>query len=79
MLRSIFQRSPELKSTREIALMREAGKLVAGALQICRDMAKPGTKTIEINQAVELFYARHGALPLFKGYPWSCAKCPSLP
>ena len=64
MLRSFFHRAPELKSAREIGLMREAGKLVAEALRICRSMAVPGTKTIEIDQAVETFFARHGALPL---------------
>src|SRR6476469_5052330 len=69
MLRPNNNRPPELKSAREIALMREAGKLVARALRICREMAKPGTKTIEIDQAVEAFYAKHGAVPLFKGYP----------
>jgi methionyl aminopeptidase len=53
----------------EIGLMREAGKLVARALRICREMAKPGVKTAEINAAVESFYAQHGAIPLFKGYP----------
>lgn len=69
MLRANNNRPPELKSARELALMREAGKLVARALRICREMAKPGVKTIEIDQAVEAFYARHGAVPLFKGYP----------
>jgi len=69
MLRANNNRPPELKSAREIALMREAGKLVARALKICRDLAKPGAKTIEIDQAVEAFYASHGAVPLFKGYP----------
>lgn len=69
MLRQFFSRAPELKSPREIALMREAGKLVAQALKICRDMAKPGVKSIEIDRAVEAFYRQHGAIPLFKGYP----------
>ncbi len=69
MRKAAFQRAPELKSTREIGLMREAGKLVAAALRMCRDMAKPGVRTIEIDQAVEALYARHGATPLFKGYP----------
>lgn len=64
-----FHRAPELKSSREIALMREAGKLVAEALRICRSLAVPGTRTVEIDRAVEEFYARHGATPLFKGYP----------
>ena len=50
-------------------MMREAGKLVARALKICRDLAKPGTKTIEIDRAVEKFYADNKAIPLFKGYP----------
>ena len=69
----MFQRNNnrpmELKSDREMHLMREAGILVARALKICRDMAKPGTKTIEIDREVEAFYARHEAMPLFKGYP----------
>jgi methionyl aminopeptidase len=69
MLRQNQNRPPELKSAREIGLMREAGKLVARALRICHELAKPGTKTIEIDQAVERFYAEHGAIPLFKGYP----------
>jgi len=69
MLRPSNYRPPELKSARELALMREAGKLVVQALNICREMARPGTKTIEIDQAVEAFYAKHGATPLFKGYP----------
>lgn len=49
--------------------MREAGKIVAEALNLCREMARPGTRTIEINKAVEALYARYGALPLFKNYP----------
>ncbi|MCE9567883.1 MAG: type I methionyl aminopeptidase [Planctomycetes bacterium] len=69
MLRANNNRPPELKSDREIQLMREAGKLVARALRICREMAKPGVKTIDIDQAVEAFYTKHGAVPLFKGYP----------
>jgi methionyl aminopeptidase len=64
-----IQQPPELKSRREIGLMREAGKLVAEALRICRALAKPGTRTIEIDRAVEDHYARYGAIPLFKNYP----------
>ncbi|HJZ57556.1 MAG TPA: type I methionyl aminopeptidase [Gemmataceae bacterium] len=69
MLRHSNFRPPELKSARELALMREAGKLVARALKICREMARPGVRTMDIDQAVEKFYAEHGAIPLFKGYP----------
>ena len=49
--------------------MREAGKLVAEALRMCRAMAKPGVKTVEIDQAVEDAVRSRGAQPLFKGYP----------
>jgi methionyl aminopeptidase len=68
-LRSLFQRGPELKSTREIGLMREAGKLVAAGLRLAREMCKPDVRTAEIDAAIEALYARHGATPLFKGYP----------
>lgn len=69
MLRFYSSNAPELKSRREIGLMREAGKLVAEALRTCRAMAVPGARTIDIDRAVEDFFAKHGALPLFKNYP----------
>jgi methionyl aminopeptidase len=82
-LRQFFQRSPELKSNREIALMREAGKLVSAALRMCQEMCKPGTRTLEIDQAVEGFFAKHNAMPLFKGYtgqktPFPASTCISI-
>jgi methionyl aminopeptidase len=75
-LRSIFQKAPELKSPRELGLMREAGKIVAEALRMARAMTKPGVRTIEIDRAIEAIYARYGAAPLFKGYPGTSAKHP---
>ena len=83
MLRQFFQRGPELKSVREIGLMREAGKLVHAALRMCRDMCRPGVRTIEIDQAVEAFFRSHSATPLFKGYqgqkvPFPAATCISI-
>jgi methionyl aminopeptidase len=77
-LKQWFNRAPELKSPREIGLMREAGKLVARALVICREMARPGVRTLEIDQAVEAFYAHHGAQPLFKGYPGQKVPFPAV-
>lgn len=78
MLRKFFNRPPELKTPREIGLMRESGKVVAEALRVCREMAKPGVRTLEINQAVEAVYARHGAIPLFKGYPGAKVPFPGV-
>jgi methionyl aminopeptidase len=84
-LRTLFQRAPELKSQRELSLMREAGKVVAEALRVCKEMAKPGVRTLEINRAVEAIYDRYGAAPLFKGYrvegikiPFPAVTCISL-
>src|SRR5579884_3948119 len=82
MLKAFFPHKPELKSPREIGLMREAGKLLAEALRLCRSMAKPGVKTIEIDHAVEALFASRGALPLFKGYqgrvPFPASTCISI-
>lgn len=83
MLRTLLSNAPELKSPREIGLMREAGKLVAHALKICREMAQPGAKTIDIDRTVDRFFADHGAIPLFKGYqglktPFPASTCISL-
>ncbi len=82
MLRSFFPQRPELKSPREIGLMREAGKLVAEALRLCRSMAQPGVRTLEIDQAVEALFRSRGATPLFKGYqgrvPFPAVTCISI-
>ncbi|HBI44499.1 MAG TPA: type I methionyl aminopeptidase [Planctomycetales bacterium] len=51
--------------------MRQSGLLVAEALRLCRSIAKPGVKTVEIDRAVEDLYTSRGAVPLFKGYPGS--------
>ncbi|WP_020476319.1 type I methionyl aminopeptidase [Zavarzinella formosa] len=85
MLRREIQKPPELKTLRDMLLMREAGKVVAKALRLCREMAKPGVKTADINQAVENLYLAHGAISLFKGYdpgangtPFPSVTCISL-
>jgi methionyl aminopeptidase len=66
--RKFFNKRPELKSPREIGLMREAGKVVAEAHAIARSLVKPGVETIEIDRAIEDHYRKLNALPLFKGY-----------
>jgi methionyl aminopeptidase len=69
MLRSNNHQPPEYKTPRELDLMRESGIIVARALKICRDMAKVGCKTIDIDRAVEAYYDSLKAEPLFKNYP----------
>jgi methionyl aminopeptidase len=75
-LRKLFKNRPELKSLRELGFMREAGKVVAAAHRLVRDMARPGMKTIEIDRAVEDLYRQHGAIPLFKDYRVANIKVP---
>jgi methionyl aminopeptidase len=57
-----------LKSPREIALMREAGRLVAQAHLIVQEHMQPGVTTRDIDLAVEKFIRSKGCLPSFKGY-----------
>lgn len=57
-----------LKSEREIQLMHEAGKLLANCHKEIAKIVKPGITTLEIDQFVENFLAKHGATPEQKGY-----------
>jgi methionyl aminopeptidase len=58
-----------LKRPQEIELMREAGRLVARAHGLIRQMVEPGVTTAEIDAVVERLFDQHGAKPLFKGVP----------
>jgi methionyl aminopeptidase len=57
-----------LKSEAELAIMREAGRVVARVLAAIREMAKPGVTTGELDALAETLLAQHGASPVFKGY-----------
>ncbi len=58
-----------LRSPREIALMRKAGLLVWKAHRLAELMVRPGATTGEIDAAVEEFFLKNNAEPLFKGVP----------
>ena len=49
--------------------MRRAGLVVWGAHQRARELVRPGATTGEIDAAVEDYFQRVGAVPLFKGVP----------
>ena len=57
-----------LKSKREIALMREAGRIVALAHQVARDNIKPGLSTKALDEMIEKVIRENGATPSFKHY-----------
>lgn len=57
-----------LKSKREIEYIREAGRITADALQLMREIAKPGITTGELDQRCEEYIRSRGAFPSCKGY-----------
>lgn len=57
-----------IKSDRDIELMRQAGKITAGARSLARQMIQPGVTTKEINKEVFNFIRKSGATPAFLGY-----------
>ena len=57
-----------IKSPREIDLMRQAGKITAGARSIARQMVEPGVTTRQIDREVQKFITKSGATPSFLNY-----------
>ena len=58
-----------LKSRRDIAEMREAGRIVARVHEALREMIRPGVTTAELDIRAEQIIRAHGAVPAFLGYP----------
>jgi methionyl aminopeptidase len=74
-----------LKSPREIALLRQAGRVAAEALQLVGERAKPGVTTGELDSLAEEHIRSRGAEPAFKGYvvadvgfPYPASICASV-
>lgn len=57
-----------LKSAREIAAMRAAGRLVAETLAFLGSRIAPGITTGELDRLAAAFIRRGGGIPAFKGY-----------
>lgn len=57
-----------IKTQEELALMREAGRIVAITLDHLTKMVKPGVSTADLNAAAEETIRQHGAIPSFLGY-----------
>ena len=56
-----------LKSEREIRCMREAGRIVALALDAVGKVVEPGITTQELDEVARRTIVEHGARPAFKG------------
>lgn len=66
----------ELKTPEEIALMREAGRVVAHALEAARQAAAPGRTTADLDRVAAKVIADAGADPLFLGHQPAWAPTP---
>ena len=58
----------KIKNNQEIALMREAGKITAGALALAATLVRPGVSLIHIDSEIHRFITSHGAIPSFLHY-----------
>ena len=70
----------QLKSTREIELMAQGGKILAATVERLRAAVRPGMSTAELDQIAEDFIRSHdGAVPAFKGlYGFPGSICTSI-
>lgn len=57
-----------LKTAREIALMREAGRISQRALREAGRAIEPGVSTLELDSIVRGYIEKQGATPSFLGY-----------
>lgn len=58
----------QLKTEREIELIRAAGDILAGALKLVREACEPNLKTKDLDKMAEEFILERGGRPAFKGY-----------
>lgn len=58
-----------IKSSHEIEIMREAGRINALALEAVARAVKPGVRTRALNRIADDVIRSHGATPAFLGYP----------
>ncbi|MBZ4423110.1 type I methionyl aminopeptidase [Myxococcus sp. RHSTA-1-4] len=71
--------SVEIKSQDEIALMRQAGRIVCEVLDALEQAVVPGVTTWELDALAAKLTAEKGAKPAFKGYlGFPCVLCASV-
>ena len=58
----------QLKTPKEIELIRTGGDILAGALKLVREACAPNVKTKELDKLAEEYILEHGGRPAFKGY-----------
>ena len=57
-----------IKNNEQIALMKVAGRITAEALEVARELVRPGISTKEIDTQIRRHIEKSGATPSFLGY-----------
>lgn len=63
-----WSRQIHLKSSAELQIMREAGRINATVLATAKELLQPGVSTADLNAAAEEVLRKHGCVSPFKGY-----------
>jgi methionyl aminopeptidase len=64
-----WERTVNIKSSEDLRIMREAGRINAMALEAVRSLIEPGITTAELDNSAETVIRDNGGIPTFKGYP----------
>jgi methionyl aminopeptidase len=67
------------KNAKELARMREAGRLVAQCFALLEENIQPGIPLSVLDNIVENYIVENGAKPLYKGYKGSSEEHPPFP
>ena len=68
-----------IRTSDEITLIRESGRLVAGSLDLAAELVGAGVSTGKLDSEIEEYIRSHGATPEFKGFHgYPAAICASV-
>jgi len=74
-------RQIHIKSSEELKVMRQAGRINAEILAVVKSMIQPGVSTADLNTAAEGVLKKHGCYSPFKNYgqpPYPASICTSV-
>lgn len=82
-IESDISMSISIKTEKEIAIMRKAGKALAEVMRELESSIKPGIDTLQLDKLAEELVFSHAGVPAFKGYgeksnPFPATICASI-
>jgi methionyl aminopeptidase len=76
-----YGRQIHIKSSAELKVMRQAGRINAEIMATVKNLIQPGVSTADLNAAAEEVLKKHGCYSPFKGYsqpPYPASICTSV-